>query len=159
MTRRDDHSPPSEDAGEIATSLAFLRYQRESILRKLADLPHEVACRAGVGSGTSLAGLVKHLSAGERYWFLAQPVDDWEAASTPQPGETTAAIIATYRDLAARSDEVITACADFGATVEFTDGRSPRSMRWIMNHMIIETARHAGHADILREQIDGLTGR
>jgi uncharacterized damage-inducible protein DinB len=143
----------------MATSLAFLRYLRESILRKIEDLPDEIARRPGVPSGTSLAGLIKHLSAGERYWFLAEPIDDWDAASTPLAADTVDAITSNYRELAARSDAVITACADFSSTVDFPDGRTPRTMRWIMNHMIIETSRHAGHADILREQIDGLIGR
>ncbi len=69
-------------------------------------------------------------------------------------------MFAGYRDAVRRANSVIEACADLAAPAPLAPGRrSAPSMRWVLAHMIEETGRHAGHADILREQIDGATGR
>ena len=69
-------------------------------------------------------------------------------------------MVADYRDTVRRANEVIEACPDLADPAPRAPGRGPTpSMRWVLVHMIEETGRHAGHADILREQIDGSTGR
>ena len=117
-------------------------------------------------SGTNLLGLVKHLASVEYGWFCetfgresdAVPFDpdDPDADTRAEPHETTADIAEYYGRARAAADQVIdeldvddVGTAWFGDTV---------SMRWVLIHMIEETARHAGHMDILRELIDGQTG-
>jgi hypothetical protein len=117
-------------------------------------------------SGTSILGLVKHLGAVEYGWFCetfdrpteALPFsdDDPELDLRVQPDETAAGILAFYARARAAADVTIdslevthTGTAWFGQEV---------TLRWVLIHMIEETARHAGHLDILRELIDGSTG-
>ncbi|MFB4295443.1 DinB family protein [Actinomadura sp. NTSP31] len=161
---RGDLRPPSLNADERTTLLTFLRYLRDAVVAKAAGVPDEAARTPGVPSGTSLLGLIKHLTRTELNWFVwayegadALPLDDDEP---PLPGETAADIVAGYRAAADRSDAIAAACPD----LDRPGARSlretpPPSMRWLLVHMIEETARHAGHADILREQLDGATGR
>jgi hypothetical protein len=119
-----------------------------------------------VESGTSLLGLVKHLAWVERWWFLsyigggevdfpfsdADPDADWRI----ETADSIASISQLYVDAVGEADAVIAAAESLdiaGTTLSET-----RSLRWVLVHMIEETARHAGHADILREEIDGTTG-
>ena len=156
----DDRSAAFGDGGEAAVLAEFLGYQREAIIRKVVDLPDAVAHRAGVPSGTSLAWLIKHLTAAERLWFRGATIEDWEALSVLDANETVADLVADYRRATQESDTIIAGWADLGQVIdEPADGRPPATARWIMQHLISETARHAGHADILREQIDGEVGR
>ncbi|MFG2135533.1 DinB family protein [Streptomyces sp. NPDC048650] len=162
---RVDTGPPGADADEKTTLVAFLDYVREAVLAKAAGLAEAQGAAAGVPSGTSVLGLVKHLTAAEVYWF------GWafEGADVPHPdfGMELAAtdgatdLLAAYRAAVARSDDIIGRCDDLGRRSARPAGKddATRSLRWILVHMIEETARHAGHADILREQADGVTGR
>lgn len=161
---RGDLRPPSLNADEPTTLLAFLRYLRDAVVAKAAGVPDEAARAPGVPSGTSLLGLVKHLTHTELNWFVwayeGADVPRLDDGEPPLPGETAADIIAGYRAAAARSDAIAAACPD----LDRPGARSlretpPPSMRWLLVHMIEETARHAGHADILRERIDGSVGR
>ncbi|MFE2652567.1 DUF664 domain-containing protein, partial [Streptomyces sp. NPDC059346] len=70
-------------------------------------------------------------------------------------------LLAAYRSATERSNEIIERCGDLSRPCARAAGTAGavRSMRWVLVHMIEETARHAGHADILREQADGSTGR
>jgi uncharacterized damage-inducible protein DinB len=147
--------------GEAATLVEFLGYKREAIIRKALALPADVAHRAGVPSGTSLAWLINHLTASERLWFGGATVDEWEAASRLDPDATVSGLIAGYQRAVQESDAFIAAwAADLDQVIETPGNARPRcTARWILQHMITETARHAGHADILREQIDGTVGR
>lgn len=78
----------------------------------------------------------------------------------PSPEETVDSVLADYREAVRHSNEVIQACTDLAGPTHQVPGRgSAPSMRWILVHMIEETGRHAGHADILGEQIDGTIGR
>jgi hypothetical protein len=87
-------------------------------------------------------------------------VDDWPATMRPSPDETVDGLLAGYRAAAARANQVVEACPDLTLPAPRPRRRGPApSMRWVLAHMIEETGRHAGHADILREQIDGSTGR
>jgi uncharacterized damage-inducible protein DinB len=139
---------------------------RDAVLWKLEGLSDEDLRRQLVPSGTSLLGLVKHLGAVEYGWFcdtFGRPTEplpfdenDPEADMRAGPDETTEDILAFYGRARAAADRTIdelevedTGTAWFGDTV---------SLRWVLIHMVEETARHAGHIDILRELIDGMAG-
>ena len=120
-----------------------------------------------VPSGTSLLGLVKHLAWVERFWFVdvvgggqveyPWTDDDPDADFRIEDHETVESISQLYVDAVAEANAVIDAADSLDVTSTVGD-RGPRSLRWVLVHMIEETARHAGHADIIREQIDGTTG-
>ncbi|HEY4020441.1 MAG TPA: DinB family protein [Pseudonocardiaceae bacterium] len=146
---------------------AFLNYYRQIIARKVYGVGDDKARQHLVGSLTTLAGLLKHLAVAEREWFqhiLAQlnPGEigadfdgqsdaGWQVADD----ETVADLIAEYERTCSRSRE-LAASYDLDHTVPH-GYFGQVSLRWIYVHMIEETARHAGHADILREQTDGST--
>jgi hypothetical protein len=125
-----------------------------AVAAKAEGIPEEVARAPGVPSGTSLLGLVSHLTHVERHWLLGQKVRNWQTTFRPSPDEPAATVLATYRETNAEANEVVATWADLGA-----DGPNRASRRWTLTHLIEETARHAGHADILRELVDGSTGR
>ncbi|MFJ2780152.1 MULTISPECIES: DinB family protein [unclassified Kitasatospora] len=161
-----DVRPPGLNADEPTTLLTFLDYLREAVIGKTAGLSDEDARRPGVASGTSLLWLVRHLTAVELNWFVwayrGADVEPWDD-DAPSPGdETVAGSVAAYRAAIARANEVIAAAATDldhpGVRSLRPDAEAP-SMRWLLVHMIEETGRHAGHADILREQLDGSVGR
>jgi hypothetical protein len=145
---------------ERETLMALLQYQRESVIRKVLGVDRAAAAHSPVPSGTSLLWLVKHLALAEDLWFLArfagQDVADRE--DTVTDSDTAESLVARYRATWARVDPVI-AAADLDDVVRKPDRRGPINLRWVIAHMLEETARHAGHADILRELIDGETGR
>jgi hypothetical protein len=161
-----DTRPPSLDTeDEKALLLSFLNYLRATVAAKAQGAAEPGARTAGVPSGTNLLGLIKHLTAAELNWFVrgfagveAEPAD---LGMEVGPDESAAEIIAAYRAAVARANEVIAAAEGLGARAVRGTGRTPQphTLRWIMLHMLEETARHAGHADILREQLDGSTGR
>lgn len=154
--------PPSLNADEKTTLTVFLDYLREAVAAKVAGVPDEQARTPGVVSGTSLLWLVKHLIATELNWFVwayaGEDVPKWDDQAPPT--ETAAELLAAYRAAADRCNAVVAACADLSRPgARSLRETPPPSMRWVLVHMIEETARHAGHADILREQIDGAVGR
>lgn len=159
--RRRDAGPPSTGPGEKDVLAGFLDHLRESVLAKADGVPEPQVRTPGVTSGTNLLGLVKHLTQVERFWLLGLPVTDWQATFHADPDETAEDILRAYRDTAARANELIAACPDLAAAGPRPGGRrgAPPSWRWTLTHLIEETGRHAGHADILRELIDGATGR
>jgi len=139
---------------------------RDAVLWKLEGLGDDDLRRSMVPSGTSLRGLVKHLGSVEYGWFcetfgretepLPYDEDDPDSDMRARPDETTDDILAFYGRARAAADQAIaelavedTGTAWFGEAV---------TMRWVLIHMIEETARHAGHVDILRELIDGMAG-
>jgi uncharacterized damage-inducible protein DinB len=152
--------------GEKESLRVALDRHRDAILWKLEGLDDEQLRRSMVPSGTSLLGLVKHVAAVEYGWFCdtfgreAEPLpfddDDPDADLRVEPDETTADLLAFYGRARAAADRAIdevgleeTGMAWFG---------EPVTMRWVLIHMVEETARHAGHVDILRELTDGVTG-
>jgi uncharacterized damage-inducible protein DinB len=157
-------------ADERTTLDAFLDFYRDAVTAKLRGVSEEDARRRLVPSLTTLAGIVKHLARVEESWFQRRldrvPVEDLplvKSAIEDEDGEfriededTVEALIARYEDRCARSREVA-AKYDLDHVVSHPV-LGEVSLRWIVVHMIEETARHAGHADILREQIDGTTG-
>jgi Protein of unknown function (DUF664) len=105
--------------------------------------------------------LIKHLTSVEVGWFeFAFAGTDVDVPGEEiQPGDTVAAAVAAYQDVAQANNPIVLGselarrCARAPTTLE------PLSLRWVLVHLVEETARHAGHADILREQFDGQTGR
>ncbi|UJW31649.1 DinB family protein [Saccharothrix sp. AJ9571] len=141
-----DQGPPRTGPGEKDVLVGFLDYLRTSVAAKAEGVPEPQIRTPGVASGTNLLGLVKHLTHVERRWLLGEPVSDWKATFHAAPDETAEDILAAYRDTCARANEAIA-------------GLAAADLRWPLTHLIEETARHAGHADILRELIDGTRGR
>lgn len=162
---RRDVGPPDGDADEKATLLAFLNYVRDAVAAKAQGLDGGQGRKPGVPSGTSVFGLVKHLTAAELYWFAWA----FEGADIEHPDfgmnlserDGADSLLAAYRSAIERSNEIIERCDDLNDPCARAAGKAAgvRSMRWVLIHMIEETARHAGHADILREQADGSVGR
>jgi Protein of unknown function (DUF664) len=161
MSRRvKDVGPPWTGAEERATLLGFLDYLRDSIAGKVADVPEPLVRTAGVPSGTNLLGLIKHLTRVERFYLLGEPIDNLRRTMRPARAETVDSLLAGYRQTIAQANEVIESWTDLTLDAPRPPGRGlPPSRRWVLVHLIEETSRHAGHADILREQIDGSTGR
>jgi uncharacterized damage-inducible protein DinB len=169
-------APPLDPAELVAVAdertvlETFLDGYREAVVRKVRGVSEEDARRRLVGSATTLGGIVKHLRWVELNWFqrvLAGrpqtdlPTPPWtdedpDADFRLEPDEPLEQVIAEYQAECAGSRQVAA-----GRALDDT-GQHRRmgkvSLRWIYVHMIEETARHAGHADILREQIDGSTG-
>ena len=153
--------------------LAFLDHQREAVRYACFGLTDEQARATPTPSSLSLGGLVKHLTWGELTWLArieGRPLPgdaDPAAALTDYMGtfqltadETLAAQIAAYSSAAADTDRAVRAITDLGRPVTLppapwlpdSDGCT---VRWVLLHLIEETARHAGHADLLREALDG----
>jgi uncharacterized damage-inducible protein DinB len=178
ISNLDEHGRPEPPlAGdEVATLLGFLDYQRATLAWKCSGLD-AAGLKATVGaSSMTLGGLLKHLALVEDSWFSRRlhgrdwrpPFDtvdweadpDWEWNSAAE--DTPEQLRALWEDAVARSRSLVAeALADGGlerlARRTWPDGRAP-SLRWILFHMIEEYARHNGHADLIRESVDGLVG-
>jgi uncharacterized damage-inducible protein DinB len=152
--------------GEKESLHVSLNRHREVVLWKLEGLDDEQLRRPMTPSGTNLLGLVKHLAAVEYGWFCetfgreTEPLpfddDDPEADLRVEPNESTADIVEFYGRARVAADKVID---ELDLDALGTDwGGETVSMRWVLIHMIEETARHAGHMDIVRELIDATTG-
>lgn len=155
-----DHRPDKSDAGELDTLMLLYQFQRASFLRKLDGLDDAAADSSPVPTGTSLRWLVAHLAHAERVWFRHRFAgEDVELfADLTVPSASLLAAIETYRDECARADEIIRTAPSLDAHCARDEG-APVNLRWVVMHMLEETARHTGHADILRELIDGSAGR
>jgi uncharacterized damage-inducible protein DinB len=155
---------PRVDSSELETALAFLNFNRESVLKKTEGLNDEQLRRVLVDTGTNLLGLVQHLAEAERNWFGyhltgAKHVPGAGSGMRVRRDRTTEDVLDDYRAAIAASDAAILSVGDPDAHMARLVGGKRMKMRWVIAHMTSETARHAGHADILREQIDGTTGR
>jgi hypothetical protein len=146
---------------ELDALLATLHSLRASALDKLAGLSEEDARRSTVPSGTNLAGLIQHLTFAESKWFEGivggGPATRGARSMQVDPSVSLRVLRAEYRAACAASDVIIHGIGDADAPVRH--GTTTRNLRWAMLAVIEETARHAGHADIIREQLDGTTGR
>jgi hypothetical protein len=155
-----DQRPPRRTGDDRGTLLALLQFQRESVVRKVEGVGELEARWSPVPSGTSLLWLVKHLAGAEGLWVLqrfagqAGFVRDDEV----REGDSVEGAIQAYREMWAAVDEVV-AGASLDDLCGADEGRPPVDLRWILAHLLEETARHAGHADLIREQLDGSTGR
>lgn len=151
-------------AGEREVLETFLDLYRGIVVRKVSGLPTEAARRRLVPSATTLAGLVRHLTSVEREWFSGvlgqRPAAEagvladggWDVDAVADIGN----VVAEYELACAESRRVAAGLALDDTVPMPRLGRV--SLRWVYVHLIEETARHAGHADILREQLDGATG-
>jgi uncharacterized damage-inducible protein DinB len=179
MTELDEQGRPEPPlaADEAASILGFLEFQRATLAWKCSGLDAAGLRATTAASSMTLGGLLKHMAYVEDLWFSRQlfgrgktpPWDtvdwdadrdwDWHSAAEDTPEE----LRTLWRDAVARSrDLVAEALADGGldrpaAVLDDYHGKAP-SLRWILLHMIEEYARHNGHADLLRESVDGLTG-
>ncbi|SEG86891.1 Protein of unknown function [Thermomonospora echinospora] len=154
--------------GELGLLLGFLNAQRSAVAAKCDGLGEETAHRPLLPTSPlmTVAGLVSHLRWVEQSWFehilLGEPeLGPWTDEDPDREfrvdGVPLPRLLADYRRQCARSDEIVTSVGlDAAAAVE-RHGAHPTA-RWIVLHMIEETARHAGHLDIVRELLDGRTG-
>jgi uncharacterized damage-inducible protein DinB len=178
VTVVDDHGrrEPPLAGDEAATLLGFLDYQRATLAWKCEGLDEAGLRATTAASSITLGGLLKHLALVEEDWFsgslhgrpMGEPWDavdwkadpdwEWRSAAADPPEQ----LWQMWRDAVRRSHAAVEEALTQGgldqlAERRFSDGRSP-SLRWILAHMIEEYARHNGHADLLRESIDGATG-
>jgi hypothetical protein len=164
----DPRIDPPDAAGERETLTAFLDVQRQTMEWKIAGLTRDQLVLRHVPSKTTLLGMVKHLIDVERWWFTdvfaGEPVVEyfWEQDGVRDSefdileSDDVSAIVQLYRDECERSRAIVAAAASLDAIAHRVD--KDHNLRWILVHMIEETARHAGHADILRELTDGAVG-
>ncbi len=162
----DTRTDPPPGLDERETLIAFLDSYRETVLVKLDGLDREQLSRRVLPSRTTLLGLVKHLIIVEDWWFgcvlaggpePAEDPDDPDAEWLISEADDPQQVVADYRGAWARSNEIARGVATLEAHGPGPH-RPEKTARWILVHMVDETARHAGHADIIRELIDGRTG-
>lgn len=166
-------SRPSEILGTVVGASereqldTFLDYLRDAVVRKARGVSEEDARRSPVPTGTNLGGLVKHLRWVELGAFAQQigqipaaelPTPPWTEADPEadlhlDPNEKLEEVIGDYQAACARSREIAAQ-----HSLDYAPPGSEMTLRWVYLHVILETGRHAGHADILREMIDGSAG-
>jgi uncharacterized damage-inducible protein DinB len=147
---------------------AFLEFHRATLLWKLEGLNDEQLRRPMTGSGVSLLGVLKHSAWVERWWFqicfagqelpMIWTRDDPDADWRVEPVETAEEIIAFYKAECDASRRSIAGASWHDVGKGARPQRDRHTLGWILTHMVEEVARHNGHADILREAIDGKTG-
>jgi uncharacterized damage-inducible protein DinB len=169
MTTRVD--PPLTGLDEREMLRAWLEYHRETLMWKCDGLsPEQLGLRSVPPSTMSLQGLVRHMTEVERNWFLRifagetappiyysddDPDGDFDNLDPTNVDDEMAMFLETLERC--REAEAAGHSLDENGAVE-RSGEGPVSLRWIMIHMVEEYARHNGHADLLRERIDGATG-
>jgi hypothetical protein len=148
---------------ERAGLCEFLDLQREALIEKLQGVSNEEARQAPTVSSLSLLSLVKHSAIWERRWFQIVVAGrsfagEWpEAQSNDENGflitdaDTVETVITYYREQIAASQEIL---RTFELDAPCARREMAGNLRWVAIHMIEETARHAGHADLIRETID-----
>ncbi|MFG2911352.1 DinB family protein [Kitasatospora sp. NPDC048298] len=170
MTETDPRVDPPTTADEAATLTAFLDYHRDTLALKCEGLTDDqLRLRSVPPSNLSLLGLVRHMAEVEQYWFqsvlLGQEITNghfWTQENEDGDFDDvdTADVAADFATWRAEVEAARGAAA--GLPLD-TVGKKPRrgepvTLRWMLTHMIEEYARHNGHADLLRELIDGATG-
>jgi uncharacterized damage-inducible protein DinB len=165
-------APPLINERELL--LAYIAQQRDGICNAAYGLSDEQARLTPSASSLSIGGLIKHVADMEKSWvdLILQrnrgPQEDQESDYEDNfrlgPEETLVDVLARYDDVAKETDAVVAAIGDLGQAVPvpqgvpwFPDDVEAWSVRWVLLHLVEETARHAGHADIVRESIDGAT--
>ena len=171
----DPRTEPHPAADERTMLEGFLDYHRATLKMKVAGLTQDQLAQTTAASTLTLAGLLKHMALVEDSWFterfagrpMPAPFDtvDWDA--DPDWEFRTAAddapdwLVRRYDESCERSRAVVAAAASLDQEAVAGRRRSddaPFTLRWILCHMIEETARHNGHADLLRETVDGASG-
>jgi uncharacterized damage-inducible protein DinB len=178
MTERvDTRQHPPLQASEAETVLAFLDYHRATLRMKVSGLDPSALDRTLGPSTMTLGGLLSHLTYVEDSWFSVvlagnTPAEPWAAVDWSADedwdwhvaaGRSLEDLLPAYDDAVARADEHIARALELDGldTPSVRSSRrvaTPYSLRWIVLHMIEEYARHNGHADLLREAIDGQVG-
>ena len=156
-----DQKPPRLVGDERETVLALLQYQRESFVKKVDGASEEAARQSPVASGTSLLWLMKHMARAESLWLLHRFAGEDTVGDDDQvgPEDTVQSAIAAYQQTWVRTDAVVAAAPSLHELCRDVGDEAPVNLRWVLMHLLEETARHAGHADVLREMVDGETGR
>lgn len=180
-TAPQPHDPrvdPPYAASEFETLLGFLDYHRDTLMRKVDGLSPDQLQATHNPSTLTLGGLLAHLSLVEDDWTSEvmlgdDPIEpwasaDWESDSdwemTTAAGKTLEELRAQYLQSRSRSDAILRRVAGSPTGLDMLSVRPSRrtgelySLRWVMLHLIEEYARHNGHADLIRESIDGVTG-
>jgi hypothetical protein len=156
-----DQKPPRSVADERTTLLSLLQYQRDSLAKKVSGTDDVAARRTMVPSGTSLLWLIKHVANAESIWilqrFAGERIEFGPVAVMPD--DTVESTVAAYRRTWAQTDRVIAGAANLDLECRGIGREGQVNLRWVLMHLLEETARHAGHADIIRELIDGEAGR
>ncbi|MGD3112845.1 DinB family protein [Streptomyces sp. YGL11-2] len=174
-TDRDPADAPAA-TGERADLLALLAHQRRFLRFTTRDLTDDQARQRTTASELCLGGLIKHVASVERHWadfvlegpsamgdFTAMTEEDWARRADEfrlLPTETLAGVLADYAEVARRTDELVATLPDLNATqplpkAPWFEAGAHWTVRRVMMHIIAETAQHAGHADIIRESLDG----
>jgi uncharacterized damage-inducible protein DinB len=163
---------PEPVAGERADLLQSLARQRHFLRNTTRGLTDEQAARRTTASELSLGGLIKHVALTERQWirFIVEgpaamswdeaSAGDWMAAFRMLDGETLAGLLETYAQVAQQTGELVVQLPDLDAAqplppAPWFEPGARWSARRVLLHVIGETAQHAGHADIIRESLDG----
>ena len=146
----------------------FLDWYRAVVENKVRDLSYEDATRIMTPTGLSPLGIVKHLGDVERRWFclrfagqdvaVLRTDDEPDADFRIEPADSVASVVACYRESVGEARRITEGASLDGMSTSTSPHYGRVSLRWILVHMIEETARHAGHLDLMREQIDGKTG-
>jgi uncharacterized damage-inducible protein DinB len=178
MTTMDEQGRPEPPlvGDELGTLVGFLEFQRATLEWKVRGLAAD-GLRATVGASTmTLGGMLKHLALVEDSWFsrwlhgrerrppwdaidwTATPDWEWDSAAQDTPEQ----LLTMWRDAVGASRLLLAEALEQGGLDQtcrrtWPDGRAP-SLRWVLTHMIEEYARHNGHADLIRESVDGETG-
>jgi uncharacterized damage-inducible protein DinB len=165
---------PRFDEDERSMLASYLDYHRATLVWKASGLTQAQLAQPVPSSSLTIGGLVKHMALVEDSWFterfagLGEPepwvgVDwdadpDWEHHSAAH--DTPEQLLALYAEACARSRVAYDAAESLDQRSVVADRRTgePFTLRWMVLHMIEETARHNGHVDLLREAVDGLTG-
>jgi hypothetical protein len=166
--------PPEKD--ERDALIGYLGQQRYGLVLAAHGLSDSQARETPAPSALCIGGLIKHLSGVERFWMqvaldkVEKPdsdeagYEDYQSRFRLDPDESLQSVLDSYAEVAADTDEIIRSVPDLSETVPVPPGVPwfPQdvegwSVRWIVLHLIEETARHAGHADIVREAVDGAT--
>lgn len=158
---------------ELETLLAFLAQQRYVLKLTAYGLTEDQLRLSPTASALSVGGLVKHVCRTESHWLQiarqqpavprARDYTDYAADFQLADGETMAGILQEYDAVARRTEAAARAADSLDAPVTLPDDpwfagrREGYSLRWVLTYLVAETARHAGHADIIRESIDGGT--
>jgi uncharacterized damage-inducible protein DinB len=162
--------PPVDD--ERQGLLGYLAQQRYVLGLTAFGLTDEQARATPAASDLSIGGLITHLTRTESHWMDIvlqrqapfDPDGDWSENFRFGPDDTLGVALDRYQRTAARTEEIVAGLPDLGLAVPvphdtpwFPAEVEAWSLRWVLLHLIEETARHAGHADVIRESIDGAT--
>ncbi len=148
----------TEDERELL--LRWLAFLRAGVLRKVEGISDDEARWTPPGSLIPLLGIVSHLTHVEWRWIdggmRGEQTSRSEEEFRPGPELTVTAAVAAYRERAAATDEAVRSIPSLAEPCRTQEGAD---LRWVLLHLINETARHAGHADAVRELLDGSTGQ